>query len=72
MFGLVEWSRGESNPLEIGVLNTIGGCDAQGDAQDWDSDRQVLTQIVERWPTLEEWRKRAIVEIAQSATVSRP
>jgi hypothetical protein len=67
-----EWSRGESNPLESGDSSIVGGGNAQIDAQNMDSDRQILTCIVEVWPTLEKWRKRAILEISQAVPVCEP
>jgi len=68
----VKSGLGESNPLNSGVSGLSGGHDAQIDAQEMDSDRQILTQIAQVWPTLEEWRKRAIMVIAQAVSVSKP
>lgn len=57
--------EGESNPLDSGFLSNLEGSDAQIDAQEMGQDCQVLTQIVQAWPMLVEWRKKAVVEIAQ-------
>lgn len=67
-----QWSRGESNPPISCDSSLQGGCDAQIDAQDLDPDGLRLAHLVNIWPALEEWRKRAMMELAQPVPVSKP